>query len=298
MFAAVAFALGLLVTMLGSSASGAPVDERLAFARGSSPGQYDIWTIQNGTKHRVTRSCGWDWWPDWSPDGTRIAFGRECRARSFDIYTVGSNGAGLRRLTSGAPVDQWPAWSPNGREIVFVRGVSAGSELYVVNAAGGGLHRLTRNKVMDQAPAWSPDGQSIAFSRTIGGRNRLMLMRADGSGQRSIRSVPGGEPAWSPDGSRLAFARAVRGAARETASIYVLTLGRAGVQKVTFDRPGSVSHHPTWSADGRLIAFMSNRAALGRGASLYAVRPDGKGLHRLTRAVFEDVDPAWLRLAQ
>jgi Tol biopolymer transport system component len=61
---------------------------------------------------------------------------------------------------------------------------------------------------------------------------------------------------------------------------------------------GSGSHHPSWSAAGRLIVFMSNRGPLIEGASLYTVTPNGTGLRRLTRARFEDVDPAWLRLAE
>jgi TolB protein len=287
-FAALALAVGVLAAISGSARAASAV-ERLAFARGVSPDRYDIWVLQNGVGHRVTRSCGWDWWPDWSPDGTRIAFVRACPSSPFDIFTVRANGTGLRRLTRGTPMDQWPTWSPDVRKIAFVRGDDVGAELYVVNAAGGGVHRLTRNAVADDTPAWSPDGKTIAFTRRIGGHNRLMLMRADGTHQRSLRGIRGGEPAWSPDGKQIAFARGVDGAARETASIYIANVGAKGVRKVTVDRPGSVSHHPSWSANGRLIAFM------GSHGSLYVVRPNGTGLQRLTRARFEDVDPAWLR---
>ena len=291
---ALVLAVGVTMMLTAASAGGAPAGQRLAFSRGMSPDRYDIWTMSGGVAHRVTRSCGWDWWPDWSPDGTRIAFAREC-LRSFDIYTVNTNSTGLRRLTHGTPIDQWPAWSPDGKKIVFERGVGEQSELYVVTATGTGLRQLTHNRVADDSPAWSPDGTRIAFSRNVAGRNRLMLMRADGTGQRSLRGIPGGEPAWSPDGTRLAFARAVPGATRETASIYVANVARTGIRRLTSDRSGSVSHHPTWSSDGRLIAFMSNRGAVALGASLYVVRPNGAGLGRLTRARFEDVDPDWNR---
>ena len=292
---ALALAAGVFTSIAVAGAGGAPAGEQLAFSRGVSPERYDIWTMRGGASRRVTRSCGWDWWPEWSPDGTRIAFARECRGAPFDIYTVSTNGTGLRRVTRGSSIDQWPTWSPDGKKIAFVRGFDTEAELYVVNATGGRARRLTRNRVYDGAPAWSPDGQTIAFSRKLGGRNRVMLMRPDGSAQRSLRSIPGGEPAWSPDGTRIAFARGVPGALRETASIYVANVFAKGVRRVTTDRPGSVSHHPSWSADGRLIAFMSNRAALDAGATLFTVRPNGTGLQRLTRARYEDADPVWLR---
>jgi Tol biopolymer transport system component len=57
---------------------------------------------------------------------------------------------------------------------------------------------------------------------------------------------------------------------------------------------GTVSHHPTWSADGRTIVFMSNRGPnLERGASLWLVSPATGGLRRLTSSIFEDADPDW-----
>ena len=294
-FLALALAAGVLTSITAAGVGSAPAGEQLAFSRGVSPERYDIWTMRGGVGHRVTRSCGWDWWPEWSPDGTRIAFARECLSSPFDIYTVKANGTGIRRLTRGSPTDQWPTWSPDGKRIVFVRGDDAQAELYVVNATGGPVRRLTRNHVYDSAPAWSPDGSMIAFNRKVGGRNRLMLMRADGSAQRSLRGIPGGEPAWSPDGNRIAFARGVHGAPRETASIYVANVFTKGVRRVTTDRSGSVSHHPSWSANGRLIAFMSNRASLDGGSSLFVVGPNGTGLQRLTRARYEDADPVWLR---
>ena len=292
---ALALAAGVLTSITAAGVGGTPAGEQLAFSRGVSPDRYEIWTMRAGVGHRVTRSSGWDWWPEWSPDGKRIAFTRAGAGSPFDIYTVRANGTALRRLTRGSPMDQWPTWSPDGKQIAFVRGDDAQAELYVVNATGGTAHRLTRNRVYDSSPAWSPDGRTIAFNRKVGGRNRVMLMRADGSAQRSLRSIPGGEPAWSPDGKRIAFARGVRGAARETASIYVANVFTKGVRRVTTDRPGSVSHHPSWSANGRLIAFMSNRASLDAGSSLFVVRPNGTGLRRLTRARYEDADPAWLR---
>src|SRR4051794_3636168 len=49
-------------------------------------------------------------WPSWSPDGRKIAFGYD------QLYVVGADGAGLRRLRNGACC---AAWGPGGRKIAF-----------------------------------------------------------------------------------------------------------------------------------------------------------------------------------
>src|SRR5207248_2028615 len=70
--------------------------------------------------------------PDWSPDGTRIAFSTHCRGGSEnfqneEIWMVDTKGNGLRRLTKNGneyfsgPHDFHPSWSPQGDALVFER---------------------------------------------------------------------------------------------------------------------------------------------------------------------------------
>jgi Tol biopolymer transport system component len=99
--------------------------------------------------------------PDWSPDGSRIAFG----ARKH-VFTVGARGRGLDRLTgprraSAASAD--PAWSPDGRRIAFLRD----GDIYVMRADGRGVRRIVDAPGEDLAhperawlelsgPGWQP----------------------------------------------------------------------------------------------------------------------------------------------
>jgi Tol biopolymer transport system component len=85
----------------------------------------------------------------------------------------------------------------------------------------------------------------------------------------------------------------VRGATRETANIYVANADGTDVRRLTSERVGIVSHHPSWSTDGRQIVFMSNRGAALKGASLWILNVNGGGTRRLTRSRYEDADPAW-----
>ena len=109
--------------------------------------------------------------PVWSPDGTKIAFGRfrtptrKTRGLRFvqtDVYVMNVDAEpASERLARPA----WPAsWSPDGRKIAFTSGHDGESEIYVMNADGSGQRRLTQQRGnATSAPAWSPDGRKIAF---------------------------------------------------------------------------------------------------------------------------------------
>jgi Tol biopolymer transport system component len=295
----------LLLAVGAASASARTAPSRagtIVFSRGDATGRYGLWVLAPGTRQlrRVTRACGWDWFPAWSPDGRRIAFARACgKTLGLDVYVVGANGKGLRRLVHTRTNDEWPTWSPDGSKIAFVSGEpqltkpgqrNTDGELWVVGANGRGLTRLTNNNAQDATPAWSPDGNSIAFFSDAGGHRGIWIISADGRGAHRLVG-PGGEPAWSPDGSQIAFARTRGGVNSETIDLYIANADGSGVRRLTHERVGVASHHPSWSPDGRSIAYM-------KGNSLWAIGVNGRGAHRITRSPMEDVDPDWWKPVQ
>ena len=204
------------------SAPGAPSDpafsplgRRIAFASRS-----EIWVMYaDGTSVRqVTVGPEPSRDPTWSPDGRSIAFARGY-AGERDLYTVGADGNGARRLTSRGD-DEAPAWGPSGA-IAFVRD----GHVYL-KAPGRRARPLTGGAADDRDPVWSPDGRRIAFTRLDerasaprprkGAMRRrpaprlreLWVMRSNGSHARRLKKLPAGvsSPAWSPDGRSIAFA--------------------------------------------------------------------------------------------
>ncbi len=92
----------------------------------------------------------WNSCPNWSPDGTEIAFTSN-RDGNDEIYVMNADGSNQTRLTYNDAYDGMPAWSPDGTRIAFEsRRDSNGSAIYVMNADGSNQTQLTKR------PWWSP----------------------------------------------------------------------------------------------------------------------------------------------
>lgn len=155
-------------------------------------------------------------------------------------------------------------------------------DIYVVNADGTGRTRLTRGPAEEFSPAWSPDGTKIAFSRFVGSRFQIFVMNADGTDAKQLTfgdSAATGA-AWSPDGTRIAFTRCA-----VSCDIYVMNADGRDVRRLTHGaQPGDES--PTWSPDGRVVAFADIDG-------IFAIAASGGPWRRLTDGPADDANPSW-----
>jgi Tol biopolymer transport system component len=143
--------------------------------------------------------------PTWSPDGERLAVGREDASDQSRIVVLARDGSGARTITPG-PADVFPAWSPDGEWIAFQRD---GFEIWVVRPDGTGLRRVTTADRPTRI-AWTPDSDRLTFEvSTAGGGSEVVSVRAVDATGRTVVSA-GAEPyasdaAWAPDGAVVTY---------------------------------------------------------------------------------------------
>jgi Tol biopolymer transport system component len=220
---------------------------RLAWCHGVQvqTGIIDVWTMNaNGTdKFQVTNLGGRSFFPDFSPDGTKIVFNsRPAGATDFDLFVVNPDGTGLVQLTTGPANEVNPAWSPDGNRIVFTSDSTGVGQVWVMDASGANQTQLTFDDTWkDQVPDWSPDGTRISYA--AGDPGDILVMNADGSNQHTVVGGPTDDfgTAWSPDGEQIAFLRF------DDRTVYVVNADGSGEHAV---RPFGLQAVPAWQPRG------------------------------------------------
>ena len=247
--------------------------------------------------------------PDWSPDGSRIAFER-CSANNCEIWIVSADGTREKRLGPDClrlPDDACrdrgtPAWSPDGKRIAFGQGSKAVregklkfSEIFIMNADGSGARQVTRLTAgkpfaMDiNRPMWSPDGKQLVFEmqnfKTADPPNRraLFVVNVDGSGLRQLTdwSMNGGDhPDWSPDGKLILF-RSVSTANRHHGNLYTIHPDGTGLKRLTTYPAPKTILSGSFSPDGKWITF--SRFNESPYPAIYVMQADGTRVRRVTQ---------------
>jgi Tol biopolymer transport system component/C-terminal processing protease CtpA/Prc len=213
--------------------------------------------------------------PALSPDRKEIAF-----VSGGDIWTVPAAGGTAALLVSHTATESRPMYSPDGAKLAFVSTRTGGGDIYVLTLASGELKRLTFDDSLDQLDGWSRDGAWLYFSsgsRDIGGLNDVFRVSANGGTPMQVsadRYTNEFFSAPSPDGKTLAFS------ARGIASGQWWRRGRSHIDEAevwllrsfddgpgTYERltpaGGAKETWPMWSADGRRLYYVSDRADAG-----------------------------------
>jgi Tol biopolymer transport system component len=230
--------------------------------------------------------------PEWSPDGSRIAFDSEADDGHLHIFVINADGTGLTQITSGDGDEIAPNWSPDGTRLAVEtqRSSSEPTGIAIVDVDTGVIRVITENPIGgdDAEPTWSPNGARIAFARSRGAQqypSALFVVAVDGSGLQRLspRGVSAYRPNWSPDGTRIIFSSNDPSDRIQKAEIYVIASDGSGLRRLTHEENAS-AFRPTWSPDGEWILFtrFAFPGQLTRSFDIYVMRPDGTDVRPVT----------------
>ena len=240
--------------------------------------QGSLWkqAIDSTQAEELIAGPGYDFQPDWSADGKRIAFVRY-RDDALELMELDVDTGKMRELTHNKAVNVEPHWSPDGKRIAWVSTFGTGHfHVFVGDVSTDGLAGKAawperRSSVVryyyspfdhEISPTWSPDGQELIYvgnPETVYGTGDIWRRGLSTSAAprvvRHEETTWKARPAWSPDGKRVLYS-SYEG--RQWHQLWITpATGSGDPIPLTFGDFDATGAH--WSHDGSKIAFISNR---------------------------------------
>jgi len=231
--------------------------------------------IDSRTAQQLTDGPGYDYQPDWSPDGKSVVY-VSYQKDAMELWLLDLNSGKSQELTNGGAVNVEPRWSPDGKRIVFVStaynkrfhifraDLNDGKLENVVRLTGETKSELPRYYYSaydtEINPVWTRDGQEILFVSNRGhihGTGGFWRMRAEPGAE--VREIHYEETNWkarpdfSPDGSRMVYSSYLGG---QWHNLWVMPAGGGDAFPLTYN--GWDCTNVRWSPDGKKLAFISN----------------------------------------
>ncbi len=217
-----------------------------------------------------------------APTGDLLSYIKDGESLS-DVYLLPLNESWPTRISTDRPLapywdDETPVWSPDGKWLAFcIHG-----HVHIVPREGGLPKKITDFTTAAISPRFMPDSHGIIVTVERNDTDELLLTDIDGSWPRALTTDTIGDH-WdarpSPDGKFIAYPLR-RFDDLNRLDIILLEI-ETGKSVTLYGKPSVRAFSPKWSPDGKWIAFIAQET---EHEELYLIRPNGEGLHQLTKA--------------
>jgi Tol biopolymer transport system component len=232
--------------------------------------------IDSKSARQLTDGSGYDYQPDWSPDGKTVVY-VSYQNDAIELWRLDLATGKTEQITGDGAVHVEPRWSPDGKRIVFVS-TSYNKRFHIFRAdiVEGKLENVlrltgeTKSDLpryyysaldMEISPVWTRDGQEILFVSNRGhihGTGGFWRMKAEpGAAAREIHYEETNwkaRPDFSPDGARMVYSSYL---GRQWHQLWVMPANGGDALPLSYGDWDETNVR--WSPDGRMLAFVSNR---------------------------------------
>jgi eukaryotic-like serine/threonine-protein kinase len=234
-----------------------------------------IWTYDLA-REQLTRLTfdGWNLWPLWSSDGTRVVYASNRPGTNWDLFVRPADGSGVAMPVMIGPRAQVPRDVSRDDLVVYTSDAGQNGEIWLLSLDGGTPGRKFLSLRSEHA-AFSPDARWIAYvSREAGsGREEVYIGRTDGSaGKWQASSAGGTEPRWNRNGRELFYRNGNK----------LLAVSVSGTTVLSFDPPQTLFENGAFplstiginydvSADGQRFLMVMQDPRVSRSKPLQVV---------------------------
>ncbi|SFB90059.1 TolB protein [Marinospirillum celere] len=224
--------------------------------------------------------------PDWSPDGSKLAYVSFERGRPAIFIQEVATGERYQ-LTNFRGLNSSPAWSPDGTRLAMTLSRDGSPEIYIYHLEQRRLTRVTHHYAIDTEPSWSPDGKNLIFTSSRSGGPQIYKVNLQ-SGQIKRVSFEGNYNArarYSPDGSEVFMIHRESGGGLFSVAALNMETGRLRTLTTS-----PLDESPSVAPNGSMVVYALMQDDQG---ILGVVSTDGRIRYELPAERGDVREPAW-----
>ncbi|MEO5361941.1 MAG: Tol-Pal system beta propeller repeat protein TolB [Nitrospirota bacterium] len=222
--------------------------------------------------------------PRWSSDSKKLYYS-SMRNRKWGIYVLDFDTVSEDKLYSSGATDLIGDVTQDGNYMLFSSSVKGSPNIYRMHLGTKEVTRVTHSENIDVSPSVSPEGKSVVYVADKSTVPQLYIMTIEGTDSRRL-TFEGNyntTPEWSRAGDQIVFS------GREGGRFQIYTIKPNGTELKQLTDTGN-NEEPSFSPDGRLITFTSDRDGV---KGVYVMMANGEGQKRISPRNIRAFGPSW-----